>query len=73
MERPWLPALPKIEKELELMRVCVDSINTHKDIKSHMSDQIIEHSMNILLRYLKNLDSMSSYEKPKDHKFTFDE
>lgn len=73
MERPWLPALPKIEKELELMRVCVDSINVHKDEESVMSKEIVKYSQNILLRYLKNFDSMSSYQKPLDHKFTLDE
>lgn len=73
MERPWLPALPKIEKELELMRVCIDSINVHVYREDPISKNIVLHSQNILFRYLKNLDLLTSYQKSLDPKFDKDE
>jgi hypothetical protein len=51
------------------MKICIDSINIHKDRADMFSKRICEHSQNILLRYLISLDSMTSYQKPKDPKF----
>lgn len=65
-ERTWLKALPKMEKELELIKVCVDVLQTcammprdRDDAGTNIYDTIALHSSNILYRYMNQLDILT--------------
>jgi len=63
-KKVWLRPLPKIEKELELMKICVDSIQTSNLMeKSATKEAILHHASNILLRYLQQLDTLTVAER----------
>lgn len=63
-KKVWLRPLPKIEKELELMKICVDSIHTTNLMeKSATKEAILHHASNILLRYLQQLDTLTTAER----------
>ena len=63
-KKVWLRPLPKIEKELELMEICVNSLQTAGLMEeSATKGAIVHHASNILLRYLKQLDILTSTER----------
>lgn len=59
-ERTWLKPLPKIEKELELVKICVDVLQTCAVVPSTPAITSIQCSAeNILMRYLQQLDILT--------------
>lgn len=59
-ERTWLKPLPKIEKELELIKICIDTLQTTSLVEPTPAIQAIKLSAeNILMRYLQQLDVLT--------------
>lgn len=65
-ERTWLKPLPKIEKELELMKICADVLQVCAIIPSEPATEKMKlHATNILVRYMDQLDILTKpNEKP---------
>jgi hypothetical protein len=59
-EKTWLKPLPKIEKELELIKICVDTLQTCAVLPTSPATKAIQLSAeNILMRYLNQLDVLT--------------
>lgn len=59
-EKTWLKPLPKIEKELELIKICVDTLQTCNMLEPTPATKMIQLSAeNILMRYLQQLDVLT--------------
>jgi|LakMenE01Jun11ns_1017448.scaffolds.fasta_scaffold9932316_6 hypothetical protein len=59
-ERTWLKPLPKIDKELELIKICVDTLQTCAVLPQSPATKNIQLSAeNILMRYLQQLDILT--------------
>lgn len=65
-ERVWLKPLPKIEKELELLKICADVLQVCALLPSEPAiEQMKIHATNILHRYMEDLDILTKRnEKP---------
>jgi hypothetical protein len=65
-ERTWLKALPKIEKELELIKICVDTLQVIAILPTTPTTSTIQsNAENILMRYFQQLDVLTRpNEKP---------
>ena len=65
-ERTWLKALPKIEKELELVNACSGALQACALLpESPETETIRLAASNILMRYMKQLDILTRpNEKP---------
>jgi hypothetical protein len=59
-ERTWLKALPKIEKELELINACSSALQACSSLPNTPEVESIKLSAsNILMRYLQQLDILT--------------
>lgn len=59
-EKTWLKPLPKIEKELELIKICIDAIQTCAMVpKTPAISNVQLSAENILMRYLNQLDILT--------------
>ena len=65
-ERVWLKPLPKIEKELELLKICADVLQVCALLPPEPAiEQMKMHATNILHRYMEDLDILTKRnEKP---------
>ena len=72
-ERTWLKPLPKIEKELELIKICVDVLQTCTVVPNTPTINLIQTSAeNILMRYLHQLDVLTKPNEKIPYKTEFD-
>ncbi len=59
-EKTWLQPLPNIEKELELITLCIDAIQTCAMVPKNPAISNVQLSAeNILMRYLNQLDILT--------------
>lgn len=59
-EKTWLKPLPKMEKELELIKLCVEVLQTCAMLpKSPMQSETITYAENIMYRYMKQLEILT--------------
>lgn len=69
-ERTWLKALPKMEKELELIKTCNDTLQVCAVLPNSPEIEAIRlAASNILLRYMGQLDVLT---RPNEKPFKFE-
>lgn len=59
-ERTWLKPLPKLEKEIEIIKICLDSLQTCAMLpKTPATSKIQTDTENILMRYMSQLEVLT--------------